>query len=53
MREAAETHKWTDADFDLILRETQKIKTGFAPKAWGDAIVAEEVKIKEWCETVT
>ena len=53
MREAAETHIWTDADFDLILRETQKIKTGSAPKAWGDAIVAEEAKIKEWCETVT
>jgi hypothetical protein len=51
MRRRAKTHHWTDADFDRIRYETQRLTSGSAPLAWREEFAKREARIKAWAET--
>jgi hypothetical protein len=48
MRAAAKAHSWSSADFDLILRETQRLSYGLGHVAWNDEFARHDNKIMAW-----
>ncbi|ARV17653.1 hypothetical protein AEP_00693 [Curvibacter sp. AEP1-3] len=47
MQRAAQLKKWTDQDFDCVLRETERLP-GQAHLIWKEALGTEEQAIKAW-----
>jgi hypothetical protein len=48
MRAAAKAHSWSAADFDLMLRETQRLSYGLGRVAWNDEHARNDDKIMAW-----
>jgi hypothetical protein len=40
-------HRWTEADFEKIGRESRALKVG-ARKAWDDEFASNAARIKKW-----
>jgi hypothetical protein len=51
MRRRAQTHRWSEADLDRILQETQRLSGGAAHLIWKDELAKHESRIKEWCSS--